>query len=106
MSAQEFLESGLLYYVNSLLLWPLGVALTVPLRSDGSMKYRLGVVTIEPAETIAEGDAEGSTAARDAASRWIARRLAMMPVDERAKALWALRDSDLLGVFLGQDAEK
>lgn len=55
-SPRELRESGLLWEVNRLVLWPLGLALTVSYDPETDIySDELFIQQIEPAETIVDG---------------------------------------------------
>lgn len=106
MSAREFHESGLLYYVNSTVLWPLGLTLAVSQAdATGDIRKRLDVMQIEPAETITDGFQDEPDHPRHRAARWIHERLASMNDSERDLSRALLRDGMNVAAFLEDEPD-
>lgn len=101
MSGETFWRSGLLYYVNSTVLWPLGLALAVSMKkSDGKVGNKLEIIQIEPAEVIVSSMADDDDHPRVRVSNWIKSRLAELSEDDRALALEILRDPQNVSAFV------
>lgn len=104
MTGQEFYESGLLYFINTTLLWPLGAALRVERKKDGSgLKDKLSVVLVEHPQVIVDQSPVDADHPRFRAAQWIAERLDAMAPDERALALEILRDPNNVAAFVPLD---
>jgi len=74
MTNQEFLDSGLLYRVNTEFFWPLGLALGLAVKTgtrEAVEGVALQVNMTDPAEVIVDYD----LALEDASDKWITARL-------------------------------
>lgn len=104
MDAEEFHRSGLLYYVNSTVLWPLGLALAVSI-DEKTKRYRkrLELLVVEPPETITDGDPAEVDHPRYRAVKAINARLAAMPSKEHDLAMELLQDPRNVAAFVSSD---
>jgi len=100
MTADDFQRHGLLYYVNSTVLWPLGLSLTAEMKKDGGLKSRLSVISVEPAQNIVDNLADVESHPRHEAADFIRNRLLAMSPDESDYAIDALSDPDNVKSFL------
>lgn len=100
MGGQEFIESGLLYYVNSTVLWPLGIALAVSRKDDGTYKPKISIIAIEDPEVIVDNGPDEDDHPRYRAAVTIAERLAKMPPKDRELAEAILKDPINTSAFL------
>lgn len=104
MSAHDFWESGLLYYVNSTVLWPLGMALTVEVdRADEDFDGNYLMMRLEPAETMIDGLPNEENHPRERVTKFIAKRLAEMSPEEQQRAREVLLDPLNVAAFLTDD---
>jgi hypothetical protein len=102
MPADEFWKSGLLYYVNSTVLWPLGLAIAVEIDVDQSVSG-MRIMRLEPAETMIDGFPDEPDHPRHRAVEFIAERIAAMSPEEQQRARAVLLDPNNVAAFLTDD---
>jgi hypothetical protein len=101
MDGEAIYRTGLLYYVNSTVLWPLGLALAVEKRKDGTgYRQKLSVIELETPENIVDNAPLSTDHPRYRAARYIMDRLAAMTDAERALSIEILSDPDNVRAFL------
>lgn len=101
MVAEDFMKAGLLYFVNSTVLWPLGLALFVSHDpKTGIFDDRIGVKVLSTPQIIIDNDPSGADHPRYRAATWIAGQLAAMTDAERAIAVELLSDPLNVAAFL------
>ena len=101
MHPSEFQAAGLLYYVNSTVLWPLGLALYVVRDEDsGSFTTEMGVMRLKKPEIIVDNDPDGPNHPRYDATKWIATRIQSMNDVEKADAVALMDDPMNVASFL------
>jgi hypothetical protein len=106
MTGEDFYRSGLLYYVNTTVMWPLGLAFRVTRNKDGSgFKDKFDIISIEPPQVIVDGDPIELDHPRYRAANWIAQRLASMSRDECVLASELLSDPNNVAAFLTSDPD-
>jgi hypothetical protein len=110
MSVGDFHRSGLLYLVNSAVLWPLGLAQAVEYDQDtGSYNEYAGISVqrLDPPENIIDGQPTEDDHPRYRAASFIRSRIEAMSQLEREYSVTILRDPMNLAAFLeGMEPDK